>query len=169
MQDEKWPPQSLLDVMTKLSAGDISTLAAAVAERGSMATTAGSGNHNFWAALTKIGLLKEDVPSPPKGFPDARTFSVVPDGVERLEKLLAAHRNRLIYANMNHFFAIECEPFAVKTVERVKSAGGGTPEIIILMGLLLASVLTKSFPQQNCEQVIQPIVDLTRKRLKGAL
>jgi len=82
---------------------------------------------------------------------------------------LETYRNRLIFAKMNHFFATECEPFAAKTVEHVKSAGGGTPEIIILMGLLLASVLAKSYPQQDCEQIVQPIADLARKRLRGTV
>ncbi|WP_298885303.1 hypothetical protein [uncultured Bradyrhizobium sp.] len=169
MQDEQWPPESIIEMMTKLSDGDISVLAGAVAERASMSTAVDSGNYKFWMKLAEIGLLKEDSPIARKELADIRIFSVVQDGVARLEKLLDAYRNRLIYAKMNHFFATECEPFAVKAVEHVKRSGGGTPEIVILMGLLLASVLTKSYPQQNCEQIVQPIADLARKRLKGAV
>src|SRR5437899_3312629 len=98
-------------------------------------TTVGSRNHEFWIKLAEIGLLKEDDPIPRKELADIRIFSVVQDGVARLEKLLESYRNRLIFAKMNHFFATECELFAVKAVERVKSAGGATPEIIMLMGL----------------------------------
>jgi len=170
MQDEQWPPESMIvDMMTKLSEGDISVLAGAVTERASMSTTVGSRNHDFWIKLAEIGLLKEDGPIPIKELADIRTFSVVQDGAARLDKLLETYRNRLIFAKMNHFFAKECEPFAAKTVEHVKSAGGGTPEIIILMGLLLASVLAKSYPQQDCEQIVQPIADLARKRLRGTV
>jgi hypothetical protein len=167
MQDEQWPPESLIDLMTKLSDGDISVLAGAVAERASMSTSVGSRNHAFWIKLAEIGLLKEDAPIPIKELAGVRIFAVVQGGVARLEKLLTTYRDRLIYAKMNHFFATECEPFAVKIVEHVKSAGGGTSEIVVLMGLLLASVLAKSYPQQNCEQIVQPIADLARRRLNG--
>jgi hypothetical protein len=168
MQDEQWPPESLIDMMTKLSDGDISVLAGAVAERASMITAAGSGNHIFWTRLMEIGLLKGDDPIPGTELVDTRVFSVVQDGVARLEQLLAAYRSRLVYAKMNHFFATECEPFAARTVEHVKSSGGGTPELIILMGLFLASVLARSYSQEAAsEQIVQPIADLARKRLKA--
>jgi hypothetical protein len=169
MQDEQWPPESIIEMMTKLSDSDISVLAGAVSKRASMMTAAGSGNYKLWTKLAEMGLLKEDDPIPGTELADTRMFSVVQDGVARLEKLLETYRGRLVYAKMNHFFANQCEPFAARIVEHVKSTGGGTPEIIILMGLLLASVLAKSYPQQASEQIVQPIADLARKRLKGAV
>jgi hypothetical protein len=104
MQDEQWPPESIIDMMTKLSDGDISVLAGAVSKRASMMTAAGSGNYKFWIKLVEIGLLKEDDPIPGTELADTRIFSVVQDGVARLEKLLETYRNQLIYAKMNHFF-----------------------------------------------------------------
>ena len=168
MTDENWPPVSIIDMMTKLSDGDISVLAGALSEHASMTTVADSSNHKFWIKLAEIGLLKEGDPIPKAELANIRIFSVVQDGVERLEKLLEAYRNRLMYDKMNRFFATECEPFAIRTVEYVKGCGGGTPDIIILMGFFLASVLAKSYPQQGGEQIVQPIADLARKRLKGA-
>src|SRR6266516_632635 len=117
MQDEQWPPESMIvDMMTKLSEGDISVLAGAVTERASMSTTVGSRNHDFWIKLAEIGLLKEDGPIPIKELADIRTFSVGSKWSCAIDKLLETYRNRLIFAKMNHFFATECEPFAAKTV-----------------------------------------------------
>ena len=162
MQDEQWPPDSLIDMMMQLSDGDFSVLVGAVAHRASMSTWAGSRNHVFWSELAKLGLLKEDPPIPIEELADARNFSVVKGGVPRLDKLL---RKRVIYTMMRQFLETECEPFSTKVVERVRDAGGGTADIIILMGVILTSVLSKSFPQQDCEHVIQAVADLARKRL----
>lgn len=164
-QDEQWPPDNLIDMMMQLSDGDISVLVGAVTHRASMSTWVGSRNHAFWRELAKLGLLKEDPPIPIEELADARNFSVVKDSVPRLEKLLAVFRKRIIYVKMMRFFETECEPFSRKVVESVKDAGGGTADIIILMGVILSSVLSKSFPQQDCEQVIQAVADLARKRL----
>jgi hypothetical protein len=168
MQDEQWPPESMIDMMTKLSDGDISVLTGAVAKRASMITAAGSGNYKFWIALAEIGLLKEEGPIPGTELADTRIFSVVQDEVARLEKLLETYRNRLILAKVNHFFATECEPFAVKVVERVKSAGGGTEDVIFLMGLTLSSVLAKCLKPQDSERVIRAVADLARKILTSS-
>jgi hypothetical protein len=178
MQDEQWPPDSLIEMMGRLSEGDISVLAGAVSEQMSMATPAlasistavGSRNHEFWTKLAEIGLLKADGPLPRKELADVRIFSVVKEEVPRIEALLETYRRRVLFGKMKHFFEKECEPFARKIVERVTIERGGTPEIIMLMGLLLASVVTKSFPEQkDRERVIQPIVELARKRLQGAV
>ena len=74
MQGEQWPPEILIDMMTKLSDGDISVLAGAIAERASMITGAGSGNHIFWTRLAEIGLLKGDDPIPGAELADIRVF-----------------------------------------------------------------------------------------------
>lgn len=167
MQDEQWPPKSLIDMMMKLSDGDISVLVAAVAKKSaSMATPVGSRNYEFWTKLAEIGLLKEEGSLPGAELIDARLFSVVQDEILGLEQLLEAYRKRLIATKMAHFLNAECEPFAAKTVEHVKSAGGDAGDIIALMGLLLTSVLSKSFPRQNREQIVQHIADLARKQLK---
>ena len=134
MQDEQWPPDSLIDLMMKLSEGDLSVLVAAVAHRASMSTWVGSRNHVFWAELAKLGLLKEDPPIPIEGLANARNFSIIKAGVPRLEKLLGAFRKRAHYVKMRHLFDTECEPFSKRVVEGVKDAGGGTSDIIILLG-----------------------------------
>lgn len=165
MQDEQWPPDSLIDMMMKLSDGDVSVLVAALRDRASMSTWVGSRNHAFWGELAKLGLLKEDPPIPIEGLANARIFSVIKGGVPSLEKLLAAFRKRIHYVKMRRLFETECEPFSKKVVESVKDAGGGTADIIILLGVTLSSVLSKSFPGQDCEEVIQAVADLARKRL----
>jgi hypothetical protein len=134
-----------------------------------MSTAVGSRNYEFWCKLAEVGLLKEDGLIPRAELANIRIFSVVQKEVARLEKLMETYRNRLIHAKMNQFFATECEPFAVKIVEHIKASGGGTPELIILTGLFLASLLTKSYPQQDCARIIQPIADLARKRLAGGV
>jgi hypothetical protein len=178
MQDEQWPPESLMQMMTRLSEGDISVLAGAVSEQMSMATpalasistTVGSPNYKFWTQLAEIGLLKEDGPLPLKELADVRIFAVVKAGVPRIETLLETYRRRVLFGKMKYFFEKECEPFAHKIVERVTIERGGTPEIIMLMGLFLASVVTKSFPEQkDCERVIKPIAEFALKRLQGTL
>jgi hypothetical protein len=168
MQDEQWPPESMIDMMAKLSDGDISVFAGAVAKRASMITAAGSGNYKFWIKLAEIGLLKEDGSIPGTELADTRIFSVVQDGVARLEKLLETYRRRLLFAKMSHFLATECEPFAVKVVERVKSAGGGSGDVIYLMGFTLYSVLAKCLQPKDSERVIQAVADLARKQLTSS-
>ncbi|MBR0870016.1 hypothetical protein JQ633_06580 [Bradyrhizobium tropiciagri] len=167
MQDEQWPPESLIEMMGKLSAGDMSVLVGAVAERASMSTTVGSRNHEFWCKLAEHGLLKEDDRIPIAKLADVRIFSVVKEDVARLEKLLETYRTQVMRAKMGQFFAAECEPFAAKMVEHIKACGGGTPDFVILTGFLLASLLAKGYPQQEPAQIIQPIADLARKRLAG--
>jgi hypothetical protein len=165
MQDEQWPSESIIDMMIKLSEGDVSVLAGAVTKRASMVTAPDSGNYKFWAKLAEIGLLKEDGSFLGAELADTRIFSVVQDGVARLEKLLETYRRRLLFTKMSHFLATECEPFAVKLVESVKSARGGSGDVIYLMGFTLYSVLAKCLQPKDSERVIQAVADLARKQL----
>src|ERR671931_111789 len=110
--------RSLLDLMLQMSDADLSVLIAAVKNRDSaMSTIVGSSNHILWSELAKLGLLKEDS-IPIAQLDQMRVFSVIPEGIPRLEELLSEFRRRKVHQRMNEIFETFCVPAGKQIVER---------------------------------------------------
>ena len=162
--------RSLLDLMLQMSDADVSVLIAAVENRTSaMSTIAGSSNHILWSELARLGLLEEENSPPIAQLDQMRVFSVVQDSIPRLEEILAEFRQRKVHQRLNEIFETLCIPAGKQIVERVYQIGGNNAEIQILMGLTLASVLSRCVSPDYYDKAVQQVADLARKRLGGSV
>ncbi|WP_441237960.1 hypothetical protein [Bradyrhizobium sp. 930_D9_N1_4] len=162
--------QSLLDLMLQMSDADMSVLIAAVENRTSaMSTIVGSSNHILWAELAKLGLLKDEGSPAIAQLDQLKVFSVVQEGIPRLEELLSKFRQRKVHQCVNEIFETLCVPAGKQIVERVYQIGGNNAEVQILMGLTLASVLGKCVSPEHYDKAVQQVADLAKKRLAGSV
>ena len=162
--------RSLLDLMLQMSDADVSVLIAAVENRTSaMSTIAGSSNHILWSELARLGLLEEENSPPIAQLDQMRVFSVVQNSIPRLEEILAEFRQRKVHQRLNEIFETLCIPAGKQIVERVYQIGGNNAEVQILMGLTLASVLSKCVSPDYYDKAVQQVADLARKRLGGSV
>ncbi|KYH01251.1 hypothetical protein SE91_24500 [Bradyrhizobium sp. DOA1] len=97
-----------------------------------------------------------------------RVFSVAPEGIPVLEELLSEFRQRKVHQGMNEIFETFCVPAGKRIVERVYQIGGDNAEVQILMGLTLASVLSKCVSPESYDRAVQQVADLAKRRLAGS-